>query len=119
MSPFRLAASIGALLGAVAVSGCGSRPVTGQAEADAQTRAACRARAAEVYDQQNQGAIYSAPPPVNMPYSGNYTPQVTDRGLSDLFAHDRMVNDCIRNSGTGAEVTSAPKPAPTAKPSAE
>lgn len=110
MSPFRRAASIGALLSVVALSACQAPPSGGQAQADAQTRAACRARAGQIYDEQNRGKIYSPPPAVNTPYSSNYTPDVTDRGLSDLFAHDRMMNDCIRNSGTGAEISPPPKP---------
>ncbi len=116
MSPLRLTASIGALLGAVVVSGCQTRPATGQAEADAQTRAACRQRAEQIYDVQNRGAIYSAPSQVNTPQSGNYTPVVSDRGLSELFANNRLVDDCIRNTGTGAEVSSAPKATSNAKP---
>jgi hypothetical protein len=92
-------------LGAVAVSGCQTRPVTGQAEADAQTRAACRQRAEQIYETQNRGAIYGAPMQVNTPQSGNYTPVVTDRGLADLFANNRLIDDCIRNTGTGAEVS--------------
>lgn len=108
MSPFRLAASIGALVGGIAVSACQGPPASGQAQADAQTRAACRARAEQVYSAQNRGQIYSPPPTVNTPYSGNFTPEVTNRGLSDMFAHDRLVNDCIRNSGTGAEASPPP-----------
>ena len=115
MSPLRFAASIGALLGAAAVSGCQSSPVTGQAAADAQTRAACRQRADRIYSEQNRAAIYSPPSQVNTPQSGNYTPVVTDRGLSDLFANNRMVSDCIRNTGTGAEL-SQPAGSPSKAP---
>jgi hypothetical protein len=111
MSPFRSAASIGALLSAVALAACDSPTGGGQAQADAQTRAACRARAEQVYEQQNRGAIYSPPPAVNTPYSGNFAPGMDDRGLSDLFAHDRLINDCIRNSGTGAERSAPAQPA--------
>ncbi|HBK05689.1 MAG TPA: hypothetical protein DDZ81_07465 [Acetobacteraceae bacterium] len=110
MSPFRHAAWIGALLGAVALSACQAPPRNVQAQADEQTRAACRAHAEQVYNQQNRATIYSPPPTVNTPYSGNFTPEVTNRGLSDLFAHDRLVNDCIRNSGAGAEASPPAKP---------
>lgn len=109
MSSFRSAALAAALLTA-ALSACQAPSVTGQAAADAQTRAACRERANQVYDQQNRGEIYSPPPQVNTPYSANYTPERPDRGLSDLFAHDRFVNDCVRN-GTGAERVTPPAPA--------
>jgi hypothetical protein len=78
-------------------------PPTGQAQADSSTRAACRQRAEEVYNQQNRAEIYSPQSQVNTPFSANYTPAEAGPGLSQLFAHDRMVNDCVRNSGTGAE----------------
>jgi hypothetical protein len=98
----------------MALSGCGDPPpMTGQAQADAATRAACRQRANEAYDQQNRAQIYSPSASVNTPFSANYQPDQTDRGLSDLFVHDRMVSDCIRNSGTGEDRSVAPdSPAP-------
>ncbi len=34
------------------------------------------------------------------PYSANYTPGVTDRGLAQRFGRDNMVRDCVRNTGT-------------------
>jgi hypothetical protein len=111
----RLSAPVGlvALVGAVALSACSGGPQSGQAQADADTRAACQARAEQAYNVQNRAAIFSPPPTVNTPFSANYVPSVSDRGLSDLFVHDRMVNDCIRNTGTGTERTppaSAPPP---------
>jgi hypothetical protein len=97
------AASIGILLSAIALSACDGAPPSGQARADAATQAACRRRAEQAYEQQNRGQIYSTQSQVNMPYSANYVPDVPNRGLSDVFAHDRMVSDCVRNTGTGAE----------------
>jgi hypothetical protein len=97
------AVPIGILLGALALSACDSAPPTGQAKADAATQAACRQRADQIYEQQNRGQIYSPQSQVNMPYSANYVPDVPNRGLSDVFAHDRVVSDCVRNTGTGAE----------------
>jgi hypothetical protein len=100
----------------IALSGCGA-PQGGQAQADAATRAACQQRANQAYDQQNRGEIYSPPVNVNTPYSAGYSPGQPDRGLSDLFAHDRMVNDCIRNTGTGTERSpTSPPPASRAAP---
>jgi hypothetical protein len=96
-------APLGILLGAITLSGCDAGPPSGQARADAATQAACRQRAEQAYEQQNRGQIYSPASQVNTPYSGNYVPDVTSRGLSDVFAHDRMVSDCVRNTGTGAE----------------
>jgi hypothetical protein len=108
------------LIGAVALSACSGAPQTGQAQADAETRAACQARAEQVYNQQNRGEIYSAPATVNTPYSANYVPAMSDRGLADLFVHDRMVSDCIRNTGSGSDRTlpssSAAPPGPPGPP---
>jgi hypothetical protein len=101
--PLRLPSLMGVVMVAVALSACDRPPQTGQEHADEATRAACRQRADETYNQQNRAEIYSPPPTVNTPYSANYTPGITDRGLSDLFVHDRMISDCIRNTGTGAE----------------
>ena len=99
------------LTGLLVLSGCGDQPpLTGQAQADAETRAACRQRAEAVYDQQNRGQIYSPLPSVNSPFSANYLPDQPDRGLSQLYAHDKLVSDCVRNNGTGAE-RSQPRPA--------
>ncbi len=103
------------LLGLLALSGCtfgsgGRAPSSGQPLADAQTRAACRQRAEQVDSQQNRAEIYSPPPPVNTPFSANYFPGQTDRGLSQLYEHDKMVSDCIRNSGTGADRSPQPPP---------
>ena len=95
----------------VSLSAC-QAPQGGQAQADAATRTACQQRANQAYDQQNRGEIFSPPANVNTPYSANVVPGQSDRGLSDLFAHDRMVSDCIRNTGTGTE--RSPTPAATA-----
>jgi hypothetical protein len=102
------------LLGAIGLSACAGPPQSGQARADAETRAACRARAEQTYNQQNRAEIYSPPPTVNTPYSANYVPSMSDRGLSDLFVHDRMISDCVRNTGTESDRTqpSAPPPPP-------
>ena len=112
MSSLRSTIWSGLVLGAVAQCGCQAQPVSGQAQADAATRAACRQRADQAYEQQNRGEIYGTASQANMPFSANYTPSVTDRGLSELFVHDRMVSDCIRNTGTGAELSQPGQPRP-------
>jgi hypothetical protein len=116
MNRLRLAFRWGfvALLGVVVLSGCAGAPPTGQAQADSQTRAACEKRANQVYDQQNRAEIYSPQSQVNSPYSANWTPDVTNRGMSDLFAHDRLVSDCVRNTGTGTDRTVPTAVSPTA-----
>lgn len=112
--PFPLAVLTLALL---TLTACTDAPApTGQAKADAATQAACRQRADEVYDQQNRGAIYAPQSSFNTPFSANYTPGVTDRGLADLYEHNRLIRDCVRNTGTGTDRTPPQPPAETAKP---
>jgi len=77
-------------------------PPTGQARADAATLAACRQHADAVYDRVHRDTIYTIPS-TNTPYSANYTPGLVDRGLAQRYAHDDMVRDCVRNTGTEAE----------------
>jgi hypothetical protein len=102
MSQLCLVAPLGILLGVIGLSGCDVGPPSGQERADAATQAACRQRADQAYEQQNRGKIYSPASQVNTPYSANYLPDDTNRGRSELFVHDRMVSDCVRNTGTGA-----------------
>jgi hypothetical protein len=108
MTCLRIAITTGTLLGAVALSACDSGPQTGQAQADAQTAAACRQRANEIYDRQNRADIYAPNSSANSPFSANYTPDNPSRGLSQLYAHDQLVSNCVRNTGTGSERSQPP-----------
>jgi hypothetical protein len=89
-----------AALAALALAGCDGASLSSQARADAQTRAACQARADQTDKQINRDAIFAPPSQVNTPYSNSYLAGQTNRGLSDMFSYDRAVNDCIRNTGT-------------------
>ena len=86
-------------------------PLTGQARADAATLAACRERADEVYNRQNRGTIYSITNR-DAPLSGSYVPVPIDSGLSQRYAHQNMISDCVRNTGTESDRTTSYKPAP-------
>jgi hypothetical protein len=109
MKCLRIAITTGALLGAVVLPACdGGGPQTGQALADADTAAACRQRANEIYDRQNRADIYAPNSSANSPFSANYTPDNPSRGLSQLYAHDQLVSNCVRNTGTGAERSQPP-----------
>jgi hypothetical protein len=112
MTRLRICLPLGAVAGAIALSACSPAPQSSQARADAETVAACRQRADEVYNQQNRGDIYSANSSENAPFSANYVPGITSRGLSQLYAHDKLVSDCVRNTGTGAERSVAPQVKP-------
>lgn len=107
-----------ALLCATVLCACsegGGAPLTGQALADSQTRQACRDRVNAAFEVRDRAQIYGPQSQVNTPFSASYLPDVVDRGLSDQYDHDKMLSDCIRNTGTGAE-RSAPQPAPILKP---
>lgn len=90
-------------------------PPTGQAKADAETLAACRQHADAVYNRQYRDQIYTITNR-DAPFSSNYVPSVTDRGLAARYAHDNMVNDCVRNTGTETDRATTYQPEPTATP---
>jgi hypothetical protein len=96
-------------------------PASGQARADAQTVAACRQRADDVYNMRHRDTIYAPPSDVNTPFSANYAPGSEDRGLSQLFERDSMMSDCVRNTGaegnrTPEQGAPPPPPGPVARP---
>lgn len=71
----------------------------GQARADADTVAACREHADQVYNRQYRDQIYTITNR-DVPFSAGYAPGVTDRGLAARYSHGNMVSDCVRNTGT-------------------
>ena len=89
--------------------------------ADAATQAFCRQRAEEVYTSRNRGALYQSDSR-DSPFSASYVPSVTSRGLSDRYAMDEMVADCIRNTGERSNPTAPqdviPPPPPPPPPGA-
>ncbi len=104
------------ILPLLALSQCAPPPPpVGQARADAETLAACRQHADDVYNRQNRNQIYTITNP-NVPYSTSYAPGVTDRGLADRYAHENMVNDCVRNTGTETDRAATYQPEPTTTP---
>ncbi len=100
------------LLCVIALSACadggGGTPLQGQALADSQTRDACRTRVNAAFEVRDRAQIYAPQSQVNTPYSASYLPDLSDRGLPDQYEHDKMLSDCIRNTGTGAERSTAP-----------
>jgi len=87
------------------LAGCAAPPPppSGQARADAETAAACRQRAEQVYDIRHRDAIYSPLPQVDSPFASNYRPgAVPSQNLSALHEHDQLIADCIRNTGAEA-----------------
>jgi hypothetical protein len=101
------------LLPALALAYCAPPPPpTGQARADAATLSACREHADQVYDRNHRDTIYTITSR-NSPYSANYTPGVTSRGLAQQYVRENMVRDCVRNTGTETDrsPTTSPPPA--------
>ena len=101
------------VLPALALAYCAPPPPpTGQARADAATLSACREHAEEVYNRNNRDTIYTISSR-DSPFSANYTPGVTDRGLAQQYVHENMVRDCVRNTGTETDrsPTASPPPA--------
>ncbi len=112
---------VGSLLAACAGPG-GPPPGSPQAQANAQTAAACRQRADELYNIRHRDTIYAPASQVNTPFSANYQPGIPDRGLSQLYERDTMVADCERNIGAEGDRTPdasnapPPPPGPIARP---
>ncbi len=117
-----VAAPLAALLACLSLAACqgGSVPLGsgggigaiggGLGNADAATRTACTQHAEQVYDLRNRAEIYTPQSSVNSPYSGNYNPGATERGLSDQYARNSMIRDCVRNTGTETSREVPPQP---------
>jgi len=97
-------ASAAMIVFSVVLAGCAApqqgAPAT---RANAETVAACRQHADQVYDRRHRDTIYSPAQGTNTPFSGNYAPGVPDRGLSQLFERDSLIRDCVRNTGTESD----------------
>lgn len=130
MSRAALPATVAAVLTCLALAACQNEPAPviaggglgsvfgggggiggGVGQTDAATRAACTQHAEDVYNQRNRGEIYTPQSSVNTPFSANYNPGVTTRGLSDRYARDSMIRDCVRNTGTETSRDVPPPPA--------
>jgi hypothetical protein len=84
------------VLGLVA---CTTQPPKPQSVTDRATTEACRQQANNTYAVQNRDQIYRIKEPF-APQSGTGLLDLPTRGLSDQFAQERLVQDCIRNTGT-------------------
>ena len=105
------------LFAALALAACSGGAGSSSSRTDAATQAACRQRAEQIDTQRNRADIYRPQAEVNTPFSAAYAPGVSDRGLSDIFVHDKLIADCVRTTGTGEDRTPpdtglAPPPPP-------
>jgi hypothetical protein len=101
------------LLPVLALAQCTQPPPVGQSRADAETLAACRGHADDVYNHTRRDAIYTISSR-DTPFSANYTPGVTDRGLAQRFDHEKLIRDCVRNTGTETSRSTSGEPPPLA-----
>jgi hypothetical protein len=101
-------AFLGLLLGLTACANSGSAPQ--QSLTDRDTYLACRQQAELAYRLQNRDEIYSIHDSFT-PQSSTGLTQIPSQPLADRYAQERMVDDCIRNTGTENNRGSVP-PAP-------
>jgi hypothetical protein len=76
----------------------GGPPATSASRASQATLAACRERAEDVYVRQNRDLIY-ANDTSSTPYSAGPSTGLPMHGLSSQFAHQQVIDDCVRNTG--------------------
>lgn len=90
-------------------------PAGREGRADAANIAHCRQRAEEIYVTRNRDALYRADSSAT-PFSGANLPSSSSRNLSDRYAMDRMIADCVRNTGERSDPTApaAATPVPAA-----
>ena len=77
--------------------GACSAPPPRSSNSDQQAIAGCRAEADRVYNAQNRYQL-SERDSRDTPNSGSGTTENPAAGLSDLYSHDQMVDDCLNHS---------------------
>ena len=82
----------------LALGGCAGGGGHSMSHTDQATAAACRSHASQVYDRNNRGSIYSVDQ-TGTPYSGSYLAGNQTNTLAEQYANQRMIDDCIRNTG--------------------
>lgn len=105
----------GASLGGAALGGASLGPTPGpattgggQAATDLAIRDACNQRTNEIYNKQNRAAIYSPQYGINSPMSGTYVDSPLTHGLSARFAHEQLLQECIRSANVRSSRADAP-----------
>jgi hypothetical protein len=107
---------------ALGLQACTPAPPRTQASAAAQT--ACRARADQVFEQQNRGAIYREDNFVSglrdTPFGSAGLGSTMPTNLADQFGRDRTMQDCLDgigasgNSGAASDAVRVIQPGPPA-----
>jgi hypothetical protein len=70
------------------------------ASGDSRLEEGCRAAVDRQYDTQHRADIFAPMSGVNAPQSGNYTSSANGQALSQIFARDNDIRDCVRRGGT-------------------
>ena len=83
-----------ALIGALAVSGCGLFAAPPRPVASAATVAACRTRTDEVFARQNR-YLLSERDTRDAPFSTSGDTGITTAGLSSRYARDNLYDSCV------------------------
>lgn len=82
----------------LAIGGCAFGRVP-PSHTDRATEAACRSYASQVYDRNNRGDIYRIDQ-TGLPNSSSYQIGSQNNVLANRYANEKLVDDCIRNTGT-------------------
>ena len=67
------------------------------------------------HNRRNRDQIYTITNR-DVPFSAGYAPGATDQGLAARYSNDKMVSDCVRNTGTETDRATTYTPDATAKP---
>jgi hypothetical protein len=81
----------------IGLGGC-AIPASPQSHTDRATLAACRDYANRVYDRNNRGDIYSINQ-VGLPYSSSYMEGSQTNSLAAQYGNQRLIDNCVRNTG--------------------
>lgn len=90
----------------------GGGAVQQQSVTDRATYDACRSQANLAYNLQNRDKVYRIYD-TSSPQSGIGLTQSPTQGLADSYSQQRLVQDCIRNTGTQTSRISGSSPAGT------
>jgi hypothetical protein len=83
----------------VGLGGC-AFPASPRSHTDRATLAACRDHANQVYETRNRGDLYTINQ-TGLPYSASYLAGNQTNDLAARFSNEQIIDDCIRNTGTG------------------
>jgi len=101
------------LLPLLLLAACAGGAAPQQSVTDRATYEACRAQANTAYNLQNRDKVYRIYD-TSSPQSGIGLTQSPTQGLADSYAQQRLVQDCIRNTGTETSRVSGSSPATSA-----